>query len=317
MKLQDTINTKQKVLVLGGRGFIGRHVVKHVNLLGAEVVISSRHINGKNKFSRQVILHKMNTADDWLEVIKGSDVVVNTVGILRQRRGETYQQVHHHAIKTLAGACARTNTRLVHISALGLQNSVKSGFSISKRDGERALQNSAASWAIVRPSLVDGEGGFGARWFQWVAKWPVHIIPKNAKGMFAPIDVDDLGEAIARIALIQNHKSNRVYELAGNQQVAVADYLKLLRPARYQRPAITIKVPTLLARMVSHFFDLIHFSPYSFGHYEMLKKNNLPVQNHLEGLLGRPATVIRSRESLNRKGFYIKRRDKFDEKLFD
>lgn len=301
MKTQANSNVQKTILVLGGRGFIGRHVVKHLALLGANVITGSRQKDNKNISVRQTTLHDIKKPEDCITALEGIDVVINTVGILRQRYRETYDQVHHQAVKSIADACAKTNTRFVHISALGLQNPVKSRFSISKRNGEQAIKNSRANWAIVRPSLVDGEGGFGARWFQWVAKWPIYFIPQDAKGVFAPINANDLGEAIARIALMQTPErtpSNRIYELGGNQQVHVLDYLKLLRPNRLGAPALVIKIPAIVARTFSHLFDLIQFSPYSFGHYEMLKNNNLPVQNHLQTILGRPATAIGIEESL-------------------
>jgi len=261
MKTQYDIYPKQTVLVLGGRGFIGRHVVKHLALLGAKVVVGSRQGGVKQQGGvevRQVVLHKLKTHEQWAKVLVGVDVVINTVGILRQRRGETYESVHHHAIETLAEACAERNLRLVHVSALGLDNPVKSKFSTSKRRGESALKNSHANWAIVRPSLVDGEGGYG-----------------------------------------EDEPHKRVYELGGNQQIGVIDYLKLLRPSRLKAPALVLKIPVIFARLFSHFFDLIHVTPYSFGHYEMLQNDNTPVNNRLSEVLGRPATVIVCRSEVS------------------
>jgi len=189
---------------------------------------------------------------------------------------------------------------VVQVSALGLENPVKSRFSTSKLRGEKTLKSSHANWAIVRPSLVDGEGGYGAKWFQRVAKWPIHFIPANAVGLFAPIDADDLGEATAKIGLINKQERDackRIYELGGGQKMNVIDYLKLLRPNKI--PALVIKVPIVFARLFSHLLDLVHITPYSFGHYEMLKNNNMPTENRLCEILGRPATVIGCRSKRN------------------
>ena len=87
--------------------------------------------------------------------------------------------------------------RLVHVSALGLDQRVTSGFLISKRHGEAALRARSFDCVIVRPSLLDGADGYGARWFRKVARWPVHFIPASARGRVAPLDVDDLGVALA------------------------------------------------------------------------------------------------------------------------
>ena len=63
----------------------------------------------------------------------------------------------------LARACRELPKRFVHVSALGLHADARSRFLTSKLAGEVAIKTSGAHWAIVRPSLLDGEGGCGAR----------------------------------------------------------------------------------------------------------------------------------------------------------
>jgi NADH dehydrogenase len=54
-----------------------------------------------------------------------------------------------------------------------------------------------------------------------------------------------------------------------------------------------VPVPGLLARLVSHICDLAHFSPFSFGHLELLRRDNVPCPNALPRLLGRePLAVV-------------------------
>ena len=296
-----SLNKKQNVLVLGGTGFIGRYVAKHLTQFGANVIIGTRKPNSgamrlgyKLENRRCAILQNLKTEDDLQDLLEGVDVLVNAVGILRQRWQETYNQVHHQAVKVLAEGCAQNDIRMVHVSALELTNPLKSGFASSKVRGEKALIASGANWALVRPSLVDGQGGFGARWFRRVAKWPVQFIPNNMKGAFAPIDANDLGEAIAKIALMKDaEKTNadRVYELGGAVHFDLKDYLNQLRP-KGLKPARQINVYPVLARIVSHICDLLHITPFSFGHYELLEYGSAPKTNHLEKILGRPARKI-------------------------
>ncbi|MGH1427257.1 MAG: NAD(P)H-binding protein [Arenicella sp.] len=297
MNKHHHIHINQTVLVIGGRGFIGRHIVQQLKRLGANVVIGTRniqHVKGSHDPIRQICLHKIHDIQGWSERLNGIDVVVNAVGILRQRHQETYEQVHHHAVALLAEACTKHNIRLIHISALGLGNPIKSRFSQSKRRGELALISSKANWALVRPSLVDGENGYGAKWFRKVAKWPIYALPVNAKGVFTPIDVDDLGEAVARIALLTatEKEENRIYELGGKQRVTLTAYLTLLRPNTMDHRALTVKVPKLLARFMSHLCDVFNVTPYSFGHYELLQHDNYPCVNRLSEILGRDATPL-------------------------
>lgn len=278
------------VLVLGGRGFIGRSIVNNLKAHGTNIIVGSR--SGKGPDVRIIKLHKISNVKECELLLTGVDVVINAVGILRQRFGETYDQVHHRAVAHLVHACTNLGIRFVHVSALGLYNPVKSRFLKSKRDGERVIQNSQADWYLCRPSLVDGQGGYGAKWFRKVARWPVHFVPANANGNIAPIKVEDLGAAIAKIALMTHnvrHRYERIFELGGDQIISLKEYLRQLGNSHKQK---TINVPVPLARLVSHCFDLLHATPYSFGHYELLKFDNVPVARQTNALLGRPCQVF-------------------------
>lgn len=287
---------KKTILVIGGNGFIGRHIVRALPIETARVLVGTRrHGNDKNEddYTRHLPLHVEKSDLDWVQALRGVDVVINAVGILRQRWGESYEQIHHLAVAKLAALCATKGIRFVHISIMGINSPATSRFVTSKQRGERAVRDSNADWYIVRPSLVDGKGGFGAKWFRRVAAWPIHFSPANAVGKFAPIDADDLGEAIANIALGNQTpatQEQRIYELGGDHILTITDYLRRLQPEGPTKP--NIAVPAWCARLVSHLCDLIHFSPFSFGHYQLLQYRNHPEHNRLSEVLGRPASRV-------------------------
>lgn len=288
LRRPELLSHKPTVLVLGGYGFIGRHIVTQLENLNARVLIGTRR--EKNTLSpsnqRCIALHKLNSNPAWKKQLEGVDVIVNAVGILRQRWGETYEQVHHQAVAELARVCAKQDIRLIHISALGLNNPVKSRFLKSKRLGEQALAKSHADWHLVRPSLVDGEGGYGAKWFRRVAQWPVYFVPANAHGTFAPIKASELGKAVVAIALSKNKQAlskpiNRIHELSGETKMSLRQYIDALRPSDCSAAVTCIKIPALVSRLLSHACDALHLTPFSFGHYELLKNDNLPTHNCL------------------------------------
>ena len=191
-------------------------------------------------------------------------------------------------------ACARAG-RLIHVSALGLSDQARSRFLRSKLLGERALLASGADVCIVRPSLLDGEGGFGARWLRRLARLPIHALPADATGRIAALDVRDLGEALAILATRTDSPGvarTREIELGGSDARTLGEYLAALRRLHTQRPAWSLPIAGWLARMASHVFDLLHWSPYSFGHWELLRKDNCPQPNLLAELLGRAPRTI-------------------------
>ena len=288
------------VLVLGGAGFIGRHVAAALAKRGHSVVIGSRYpsraprrlpagLHGCER--REVHLERLGSPEAWKPLLRGVDTVVNAVGILRERGAETYERVHHLAPAALAAACARGAIRLVHVSALGLHAGARSGFLISKLAGERAISACGSNYSIVRPSLLDGGRGYGALWFRRVARWPVHFLPADARGRIDALDVGELGEAIAALCEKRDARYWCEVELGGGVPRSIGDYLAALRPAG-RRPALRVLVPAWLARLASHVFDLVHFSPLSFGHIELMRRDNVPHPNRLSELLGRePARI--------------------------
>ena len=284
-------STNKTVLVIGGHGFIGRHIVEFLRTTGAKVIIGTRTPRSGQIGSaeqRKIQLHKIRYIEEWDALLSNVDVVVNTVGILRPRSGESYEQVHHHAVASLAQACAVKKIRLVHLSALGFNPALNSQFLPSKQRGEQAIRAAQGDWLIVRPSLVDGAGGYGASWFRRVANWPVHLVPASSVGLLTPIDAKDLGEAVSNLAL-SNDSTQEVYELGGSQSFGLFEYLALLSG---DTSRLRIKVPALIARVASHVCDLTHLTPFSYGHYELLKYDNCPSRNRLKEVLGREPTLI-------------------------
>ena len=284
-------------MILGGTGFIGRHVAAALHASGTQVLIGSRqpsrHVQDfvYAQF-RQARFENLHHHDTWMPLIDGVDVVINCVGILRQRTNESYDGVHHRAPAALATACARKNIRLIHTSALGLHEGAASRFLSSKLLGERAVKASGCEYSIVRPSLLDGEGGFGAAWLRGLSRSPVHFIPRAARGKIAAMTAIDLGHAIAALTALPTLVDHREVELGGTYGYGYAEYLRTLRANYVDSDAWQIPLPNWLARIGAHVCDGLHFSPFSYGHWLLLQRDNVPSPNRLPELLGRAPGVV-------------------------
>lgn len=298
-------NKTPTVLVLGGYGFIGRYTVTALKRYTAHVLIGTRgqRINfEKAKHERQVRLHHCQTAENWKSVLTGVDVVINTVGILRERRGETFDAVHHRATGALAKACRNHGIALVHVSALGINGPVYSEFSSSKLLGESAILKSGCCGAIVRASVVDAPDGYGSGWFHRLAQWPVWLLPAQATRLLSPITATDLGTALARLAIQKATngdpgQSAGIIEVGCGETFTLEDYLAKLRRVdslRLAKPVLIFRIPEQVAKFSARLFDYLNLTPYSIGHHELLKFDNIPYANQLPEILGHPPTPIGS-----------------------
>ena len=91
------------------------------------------------------------------------------------------------------------------------------------------------------------------------------------KGIVDPL-VNLAAKKVVSIALSEPQR--RIHELGGEQTFTYVEYLHHLSGKK--TPCLSIKIPSLVVRIASHLFDLIHFSPLSFGHYELMQRDNLP-----------------------------------------
>ena len=284
-----------RVLVLGGSGFLGRHVAAALIERGHRVVIGSRRQASRARLAqsrgcewRLVRFETMTTAAHWDDAVRDVDAVVNCVGILRERGSATYDCVHHRSPAALALACARAGIRpFIHVSALGLHDTARSRFIVSKLRGERAIRAARCACTIVRPSLLDGRGGYGARWLRALARLPIHIVPADAAGRIAVLDVRDAGEAVAVLCEGASASGFREIELGGSASRTLREHLAALRRMHASAPPRCMLLPAGLARFASHLCDLLHLSPFSFGHLELMRRDNRPAVNLLPALLGR------------------------------
>jgi NADH dehydrogenase len=154
---------------------------------------------------------------------------------------------------------------------------------------------------IARISLLDGEGGFGAAWLRGIARLPVFIVPATATGRIAALTADDAGEALANLCLGRNTSGKRIFELGGENAYLFEDYVRGLRRRHTKHRALAIRLPGVLTRVAAHVFDLVHFSPFSFGHWEMLCHDNIPRSPDLMTVLGRPPAEVISGYSIGTK----------------
>jgi NADH dehydrogenase len=87
-------------------------------------------------------------------------------------------------------------------------------------------------------------------------------------------------------------EGRREVELGGSARRTMAEYLGALRAVHRDDPALRLPVPAILARLGSHLCDLLHFSPFSYGHLELMRRDNLPRLNQLAALIGRAPTPV-------------------------
>src|SRR3954469_15459603 len=137
-----------KVLVVGGSGFIGRHLTAALSGDGIRVVVPTRmRERAKHLFPLPTVdvVQTDVFAPGVLErLASGCQLVVNLAGILHSRRGRrdergpndygpVFARLHVELPQAIARACRAAGVRrLLHVSALGAAPSAPSEYLRSK-----------------------------------------------------------------------------------------------------------------------------------------------------------------------------------------
>ena len=257
------------VVVFGGTGFIGSHLVAKLSAAGVRVIVPTRRYErAKHLISLpRVELVEANIHDDQAlgGLLHGRDAAINLVGLLHSRRGQPYgpdfKRVHVELPRRIVAACAAQHVpRYLHMSALGAATDGPSMYQRSKADGEIAARaEPTVAATIFRPSVVFGEGDNFLNTFARMQKFLPFVPLAGADTDFQPIYVGDVASAFCN-ALADPRTRHQVYELGGPQIYALADLVRLAgRYAGHPRPVFGI--PDAVARIQARLFELMPGEP--------------------------------------------------------
>lgn len=230
------------VLVVGGSGFIGRHLVATLAARGIEVVVPSRH---RDRAKHLTVLPTVDVVEaDVLapgvleRLAAGRQAVVNLVGILHGRRGRPdergpndygpdFARVHVELPQAIVTACRASGARrLLHISALGASAAAPSEYLRSKAIGERALLAADdLDVTVFRPSVVFGPEDKFLNQFALLARLTAVLAVPCPDARFQPVYVGDVARAMAA-SLDDPDTHGKAYELCGPRAYSLKELVQ-------------------------------------------------------------------------------------------
>ncbi|WP_300545498.1 SDR family oxidoreductase [Maricaulis sp.] len=251
-----------RILVAGASGFIGSHIAAHLHARGYDVVASARDV--QRAALRAPGLDwtgcdfRRDTAGDWMPRLAGVDAVINCVGVLQDGLGDDSRAVHVRGAEALFEACERAGARRVlHISAVGVDDRAGSNYSRDKLAGEAALQSRDLDWLILRPSLVVARNVYGGTALIRAlcgVPWITPVV--GGDQIFRPIGMDDLCTAVADL-LREDAPRHQLFDLAGPERVSLTDLVRGYRRWLGFGESRIWRVPRWLAAPAFRFGDLL------------------------------------------------------------
>lgn len=247
-----------RVVVAGGTGFIGRHVVDALVEHGHAPVVVSRSVRARADGIATIAADVARACAP--DVVRGADAVVNLVGIKIGRGDNTFAAAHVDAPKHLIAAMTAAGVaRFVHVSVV--QTGDASGdYHATKRAGEAVVRNSGIEWTILRPALVCGPGDDAiTRLVQFVRAAPIFPVPSGETGPLQLVDVRDVALAVVR-AVERRVAIGRTYDVVGPERITLRSLAQRVGAA-LELPVVTPPLPRGLMRMAAGVLERVPGDP--------------------------------------------------------
>lgn len=267
----------QRVTVLGGTGFVGRHLCYALVTAGAQVTVLTRNPNRHRALevlpSLELVGAQISHQPTLMQYFKDADVVVNLIGILNEKghRGEGFYKIHSALAKMVIAACDENQVgQLLHMSALGVSAQEKLSFYLhSKGLAESWVHQHKKGVTQVtsfRPSIIYGPGDSFFNRFARMLKMSVGVLPLPAwQAVFYPIYVGDV--VFAMMSSVDNKESfGESYELCGPEKYQLYDLVDYTRKLLKKRTFI-LKVPNKMSRLMASFMEYLPGKPYSLDNW--------------------------------------------------
>jgi UDP-glucose 4-epimerase len=254
------MNDKLTVLVTGCNGFIGRNLVPYLAAQGHKVVAASRVAAAfENPDIVSVQLPDLSMPFDWEPYLQGCDAAIHLAGIAHTSVGEDmYDRVNHHATERLARAAERCGTNLIFVSSIAAQSGSFSEHELSEDDtpqpsnaygrsklaAEQAIRASGASFTILRPVVMYGEGEKGNFAFiHRLSRIPIPLPFGGLKAKRSVLSIQSFCCAVQKV-LVDSRARDETFIVSDPEPVAVPELIARYRAALHRSPGM-LTIPAM------------------------------------------------------------------------
>ena len=261
--MTEILQTPKLVVVFGGSGFVGRHVVRALAMRGYRIRVACRrpdlagHLQPLGNVG-QIQPIQANVRVRWSvdHAVQGADHVVNLVGILYESGRQRFGAVQDFGARAIAEAARSVGAGMTHVSALGANVDSESAYARTKALGEKAVLETVPDAVIYRPSINFGpEDDFFNRFAAMARFSPALPLLGGGKTRLQPVYVGDVAEAIAR-SVDGAVEGGKIYELGGPKVLTFKECMQEML-AVIERKRLLVSVPWWAARLQASILELL------------------------------------------------------------
>jgi uncharacterized protein YbjT (DUF2867 family) len=270
--------TGKVVTVLGGSGFVGRHLAQELLARGARLRIASRNPEKAYRVKPlgnlgQVAFTRVDvTRPETLgAALAGTDAVVYLVGAF----SGNLDALQGKGVGKVAAAAKQAGVQsFVHISALGCDAQSPVAYARTKAEGEQAVFAAFPEATILRPSLLFGPDDQFIQMFAGLISG-MPVLPVFApEARMQPLFVDDLAEAVGNAVAVPDMAAGKIFELAGPETVSMIELHRRIANAQARNRSF-IELPDAVGSGLATVMGFLPGGPISSDQYTLLKAGSV------------------------------------------
>jgi NADH dehydrogenase len=270
------------VTVIGGSGFIGRHIVRALARRGYRIRPASRRPDLAGHLQPlgtpgQIMPVQANVRfpASLAAACEGASVVIYLPAVLFESGGQNFEALHVFGAEAAAKAARAARARMfIHMSAIGADTNSASAYARTKAEGEARVKAAFPGAIVIRPSVVFGpEDDLFNRFAAMARLAPALPLIGGGETKFAPVFVGDVAEAFARL-IDQGIASGRTYELGGPEVMSLKDIIAFTLKTT-KRHRLLVNLPWRMASLLASVMGLFPKPMLTADQVELLKHHNL------------------------------------------
>ena len=272
----------KKVLIFGGSGQIGRHLIRRLTNKNYLVTVVTRNLHKKGAVLRlggnpgyvEIIEANIFNEGKLNDLFKDKDICINLVGIISENKKNKFKNIHTYFPTLLSKKCEEFKLKqFIHISALGVDKAKDSKYAKSKLEGEKNILENFSKTTILRPSVVYSvDDNFTTNLMTLLSLLPFFPLYYEGKTKFSPIHVSELCEIILEI--IEKCIIEKIVECVGPEELSFKEILKKLLFS-IDKKRILFNLPLFLAKIIIFFLEKLPKPLITQDQLTLLKYDNV------------------------------------------
>ena len=272
----------KKVLIFGGSGQIGRHLIRRLTNKNYLVTVVTRNLHTKGTVLRlggnpgyvEIIEANIFNEGKLNDLFKDKDICINLVGIISENKKNKFKNIHTYFPTLLSKKCEEFKLKqFIHISALGVDKAKDSKYAKSKLEGEKNILENFSKTTILRPSVVYSvDDNFTTNLMTLLSLLPLFPLYYEGKTKFSPIHVSELCEIILEI--IEKCIIEKIVECVGPEELSFKEILERLLFS-IDKKRILFNLPLFLAKIIIFFLEKLPKPLITQDQLTLLKYDNV------------------------------------------